>query len=84
MFREMRRKKQQLADEECRSILERGKTGVLAVNGDDGYPYAVPVNYVFSNGKIYFHSALSGHKVDAIADTLSKTKRAHISAPATR
>ena len=66
MFREMRRSKQQLTDGESHAILERGKTGVLAVNGDGGYPYAVPVNYVFSDGKIYLHSATSGHKVDAI------------------
>ena len=27
---------------------------------------AVPVSYVYSEGKLYFHSALAGHKVDAI------------------
>lgn len=66
MFREMRRKKQQLSDEECKEILETGKTAVLAVNGDGGYPYTVPVNYVYHNGSIYFHCAKSGHKLDAI------------------
>ena len=39
---------------------------MLALQGDNGYPYAVPISYVYSDGKIYFHSALSGHKVDAI------------------
>lgn len=66
MFREMRRFKQQLADEEAVEILKRGKTGILAVLGDEGYPYTVPINYVYDDGKIYMHSAKSGHKVDAI------------------
>ena len=66
MFREMRRKKQQLSEAECAQILERGKTGVLAVVGDGGYPYTVPVNYVYTGGKIYFHGAKTGRKIDAI------------------
>lgn len=66
MFREMRRKNQQLSDDEAAKILENGKTGVLAVLGDEGYPYAVPMNYVYKNGKIYLHCAKSGHKFDAI------------------
>ena len=66
MFREMRRFKQQLSDEEAAKILANGKTGVLAVLGDEGYPYTVPINYVYSNGKIYLHCAKTGHKLDAI------------------
>lgn len=66
MFREMRRKRQQLSAEECDKILEKGKTAVLAVSGDDGYPYTVPINYVYYNGNIFFHCAKSGHKLDAI------------------
>jgi nitroimidazol reductase NimA-like FMN-containing flavoprotein (pyridoxamine 5'-phosphate oxidase superfamily) len=66
MFREMRRKKQILAAEECIEILEKRTSGVLAVSGDDDYPYAVPLSYVYRDGRIYFHSALSGHKIDAI------------------
>ena len=50
MFREMRRKKQQIPDNEAIAILENGKTGILAVNGDSGYPYTVPLNYMFYNG----------------------------------
>lgn len=67
MFREMRRKGQALGKEECEEILRAGRTGVLALSGDDGYPYPVPLNYVFAEGKIYFHCAKSGHKTDAIA-----------------
>ena len=79
MFRKMRREKQQLAREETLEILKNGKTAILALSGDDGYPYAVPVNYVFcetqenpcdanSNplGKILFHGAKAGHKIDAL------------------
>ena len=66
MFREMRRKRQQLPNEECIEILEKNTSGVLAVSGDDGYPYAVPLSYVYTDGKIYFHCAKTGHKLDAI------------------
>lgn len=66
MFREMRLTKQQLSDIETLAILERVGTGTLALLGDAGYPYSVPVNYLYLNGYIYFHSATSGHKVDAI------------------
>lgn len=66
MFREMRRKRQELPAGESIAILERMTNGVLALYGDEGYPYAVPVSYVYADGKIYFHSAVKGHKVDAI------------------
>lgn len=66
MFREMRRKKQLLSHEESVEILDKGSSGVLALMGDEGYPYAVPLSYVYNDGKLYFHCAKSGHKVDAI------------------
>ena len=66
MFREMRRNKQALSEVECREILGRCTSGTLAVLGDEGYPYAVPLSYVFHNGHIYFHCARSGHKLDAV------------------
>lgn len=66
MFREMRRNKQQLSFEECEEILKKSTAGVLAVSGDDGYPYAVPLSYVYCDNKIYFHSTKSGHKIDGI------------------
>lgn len=67
LFRELRRKKQQLPEEACRAILARGTSGVLAVAGDGGWPYAVPLSYVYDGERIFFHCALSGHKLDAIA-----------------
>ena len=65
-FREMRRKRQQLSEEESIGILQKATAGILALLGDKGYPYAVPISYVYANGKLYFHNSLSGHKVDAI------------------
>lgn len=66
MFREMRRKKQKLSKEECERILYDGTSGVLALHGDDGYPYTVPISYVYDGEKLWFHSAKSGHKIDAV------------------
>ena len=66
MFRDMRRKKQELPKEDCAAILKRGMSGVLALAGDDDYPYAVPISYVYDGERLYFHCAKSGHKLDAI------------------
>ena len=66
MFREMRRSKQVLSREAAEKILREGDFGVLALSGDEGYPYAVPINYAVEGTKIYFHSAKTGHKLDAI------------------
>jgi len=66
MFREMRRSKQLLSREDTLAVMNRCTNGVLACLGDDGYPYAVPLSYVYFNDKIYFHSAKVGHKIDAI------------------
>lgn len=68
MFRELVRKKQQLPEGECIDILKKELRGVLAVNGDDGYPYAMPINHYYNeeDGLIYFHGGKTGHKVDAL------------------
>ncbi len=67
-FRMMRRAKQQLTDEECRELLKVEERGVLAVNGDDGYPYAFPMNFTFSEetNSLYLHAAKKGYKLDAM------------------
>lgn len=66
MFRDMRRKKQLLPADVTEKILHTGLVGILGVSGDDDYPYAVPVNYAYEDGNIYFHSAKTGHKLDGI------------------
>lgn len=66
MFREMRRIKCKLQDEVAEKILREGLYGVLALTGDEDYAYAVPINYAYANGKIYFHSAKTGHKIDSM------------------
>ncbi len=67
MFREMRRKKQLLSAAETIEILQTCTSGVLAVSGDNDYPYAVPLSYVYKEGKLFFHLAKEGHKLDGIA-----------------
>ena len=66
MFRPMRRKNQLLPHAEAETILLRNTAGTLALMGDEGYPYAVPMSYVYENGRIYFHCATEGHKLDAV------------------
>lgn len=68
MFREVRRKKNEISIEAAKQLLETERRGVLAVNGDEGYPYAIPVNYLYcrQEEKIYFHGSRTGHKVDSI------------------
>ena len=65
-FREMRRKRQQLDGQQCIEILQKSTSGVLALAGDNGYPYALPISFVYQDNAIYFHSAMTGHKIDAI------------------
>lgn len=68
MFRPIRRKEKEIELEAAKEILKNAKRGVLAVNGDDGYPYAVPINYFYDeeNEKLYFHGSYAGHKADSI------------------
>ena len=68
MFRPMRRQKQALSYEECLDVLKNETRCVIAVNGDEGYPYATVVNHWYNeeNGRIYFHSGKIGYRVDAL------------------
>ena len=68
MFRTMRRFKQQISEEECIRILQEEKRSILSMHGEDGYPYGIPMNHWYNpeNGKLYFHCAKTGHKLDAI------------------
>ena len=68
MFRPLRRKRRGISLDAARDLLEHERRGVFAVNGDDGYPFAIPVNYFYDRAaeRIYFHGAKAGHKVDAL------------------
>ncbi len=68
MFRPVRKSKNALGEEAAKEVLRSARRGVLAVNGDNGYPYAIPINYLYDEeaGKIYFHGAKAGHKADSI------------------
>ena len=68
MFREMRRFKQKISTEDCVRLLNDQKRGVLSMIGDDGYPYGIPMDHLYSESenKLYFHCAKVGHKIDAI------------------
>lgn len=68
MFRQIRRKKNEISLEAARELLIKERRGVLAVNGDEGYPYAIPINFYYDSSKdrIYFHGARAGHKIDSI------------------
>ena len=49
MFREMRRKNREISIDMAKQLLQSSRRGVLAVNGDDGYPYAIPINYLYDD-----------------------------------
>ncbi len=68
MFRNIVRTKQALPEEECITILKKELRGVLSVLGDNDYPYGMPLNHYFNeeDGKLYFHSGKTGHRIDAI------------------
>lgn len=68
MFRPIRRKNKEINLNEVKKLLLEARRGILAVNGDDGYPYAIPINYCYDEEKqkIYFHGSRVGHKVDAL------------------
>lgn len=68
MFREMRRFKQQVSQDECKKILKDEKRAAFSVIGDEGYPYTIPINFYYEEADhtIYFHGAREGHKMDAI------------------
>ena len=61
----MRKKKFEITEKaRVETILHRCRVGRFATNGADGYPYVIPVNYVYCRGSIYFHTAREGEKMD--------------------
>lgn len=68
MFREMRRKRQKLDETACVEVLRGSTSGVLSLHGDDGYPYGVPLSHAYIDGRLVFHGAKTGHKLDAMRE----------------
>lgn len=66
MFREMRKKQREITKEESIKVLNDGEYGILATMGENGFPYATPLSYVYCNDAIYFHCAVEGNKLDNI------------------
>lgn len=66
MFREMRRKDREIEDDEVIEVLKNNEYGILSTVDENGYPYGVPISYVYTNDSIYFHCALEGYKLDNI------------------
>lgn len=66
MNREMNKKERQLPDAIVKEMLTGCKEGTLAMHGDHGYPYCLPMNFVYLNDAIYMHSAKYGYKIDAL------------------
>ena len=69
MFRQMRRIKQQLAEDEALEVLKSAKRGVLSVIGDDGWPYGIHLNPYWEDGRLYFHGAKRGTRSTPFAGT---------------
>lgn len=68
MFRKIRRIKNEISIEDAKALLRNNTRAAFSVNGDDGYPYTIPINFYYDedDNKIYFHSAKKGHKIDSI------------------
>ena len=62
----MRRHRQQLSQQQSINLLESSTSGTLSLNQPDGFPYQVPLSYVYTDGKLYFHCAQSGYKLDLL------------------
>ncbi|MDR2826278.1 MAG: pyridoxamine 5'-phosphate oxidase family protein [Deltaproteobacteria bacterium] len=65
--RNPRRKDRQISEQEAIAVLKDGEYGVLATVDKDGWPYATPLSYLYKDGLVYFHCAVSGHKIDNLA-----------------
>ena len=68
MFRKIRKVKNEISIEDAQKILEKAPRGVIALNGDEGFPYGLPLNFYYDKelNQIYFHGAKKGYKIDCI------------------
>ena len=68
MFKPIRIKINEIDHSAAEALLQSNRRGIIAMNGVEGYPYAIPINYFYDcdNKKIYFHGAKAGHKVESL------------------
>lgn len=67
MFRNMKHDRCRISVEETENYLREENWGVLSLHGDDGFPYGVPMNYVWDNGSILLHCASgNSHRLDSL------------------
>ena len=63
----MRRADYEMTEEqEIERLLETVGHGFMRVNRPDGWPGVVPLNFVYADGRIYFHGALEGEKMEGL------------------
>ena len=75
----MRRHRQQLSQQQSINLLESSTSGTLSLNQPDGFPYQVPLSYVYTDGKLYFHCAQSGYKLEMCIRDRPSTMRCRAS-----
>ena len=68
MFRPLRRAFHALNETDTKELLLKERRGVLAMTGDEGRPYAVPISFYYDepNDRLLFHSSPIGHKADSL------------------
>ena len=76
-FRKIRKKRNEIGIDAAKDLLARSRRGVLAVNGDDGYPYAIPINFLYDGerNQIIFHGAKAGAAAKMCSDDAFSCKR---------
>ena len=47
MFKSIRKKINEIDHSAAEALLQSNRRGILAMNGDNGYPYAIPINYFY-------------------------------------
>lgn len=55
-----------LTEEEVEKLFIRAEVGRIGSFGEDGYPYIVPMHFVYHNKKVYLHGLAKGKKIDNI------------------
>jgi nitroimidazol reductase NimA-like FMN-containing flavoprotein (pyridoxamine 5'-phosphate oxidase superfamily) len=65
-MKSIRRSDREITIQEAIELLDSAEYGIMSTVGKDGQPYGLPLSYVYKNDCIYFHCAVSGHKLENI------------------